>query len=160
MYTSGVQCITQNKIPIKLPRTKQFGYQTISNHLFWEFDASTKSKQTKIILLYWKKKKCENWVNSTSQGNLTSASGFRICDINDPFNSFLWVGFVEWLSCIKLFHAKEFDLVWKPNIHCDMLDIHVHVFPKVNILAVRGKPTVNKSIIDKNIMPLCFSHML
>ena len=56
MYTSGVQCITQNKIPIKLPWTKQFGYQTISNQLFSEFDAWTKSKQTKIISLYWEKK--------------------------------------------------------------------------------------------------------
>ena len=75
MYTSAVQCITQNTIPIKLPWTKQFGHQKISNQLFWEFDAWTKSKQTK---LYWKKIKCENWVNSTSQGNLTSAV-FRIC---------------------------------------------------------------------------------
>ena len=52
MYTSGVQCITQNKIPIKLPRTKQFGHKTISNQFFWEFFARTKLKQTK---LYWKK---------------------------------------------------------------------------------------------------------
>ena len=47
---------TKQNIPIKLPRTKQFGYQTISNQIFWEFDAWTKSKQTKIILLHWKKK--------------------------------------------------------------------------------------------------------
>ena len=43
-----------------------------------------------------------------------------------------------------------------------MLDIHVHVFPKVNILAVRGKPTVNKSIIDRNNYhaSLFFSHVV
>ena len=150
--------------------TKQNSHQTPPNKTVWLSNNikpsflrvwclnKIETNQNNIIIL--EKKKCENWVNSTSQGNLTSASGFRICYINDPFNSFLWVGFVEWLSCIKLFHAKEFDLVWKPNIHCDMLDIHVHVFPKVNILAVRGKPTVKKSVIDKNIMPPCFSHML
>ena len=48
----GVQCITHNKIPIKLPRTKQFGHKTTSNQFFWEFFARTKLKQTK---LYWKK---------------------------------------------------------------------------------------------------------
>ena len=37
MYTSGVQSITQNKIPIKLPWTKQFGHKTISNQFFESF---------------------------------------------------------------------------------------------------------------------------
>ena len=44
-----------------------------------------------------------------------------------------------------------------------MLDIHVHVhvFPKVNILAVRGELTVNKSIINlqKYHASLFFSHV-
>ena len=35
----------------------------------------------------------------------------------------------------------------------------MYMYFLINILAVRGEPTENKSIIDKNIMPLCFSHM-
>ena len=46
-------------------------------------------------------------------------------------NFFCELGFVEWLSCIKLFHVKEVDLAWKPNIQCDMPDIHV--FPKKSV---------------------------
>ena len=77
---------------------------------------------------------------------------------------FCELGFVEWLSCIKLFHLKEFDLVWKPNIQklCDMLDIHVQctcVSLNKYFSSERQTDRENKSIIDKNIMPLCFSHI-
>ena len=70
-------------------------------------------------------------------------------------NFFCELGFVEWLSCIKQFHAKEFDLAWKPNIQCDMLDIHV--FPKQKYFSSeRRTDRANKPIIDKNIMPFVF----
>ena len=112
MYTSGVQCITQNKVPIKLPRTKQFGHQTISNQLSGEFDAWTKSKQTK---LYWKKIKCENWVNSTSQGNLTSA-GFRICYNWGQLRSEDRVIIEMIPKMISTCRFKDFSLVNKINV--------------------------------------------
>ena len=44
-------------------------------------------------------------------------------------NFFCELGFVEWLSYTNLFQAKEFDRAWKPNIQCDMPD--VHVFPEL-----------------------------
>ena len=44
------------QIPIKLPQTKQFSHQTISNQFFREFDAWTKSKNQIINL-----KKNEMW---------------------------------------------------------------------------------------------------
>ena len=142
--------------------TKQNSHQTPPNKTVWLSDNikpaflrvwclnKIKTNQNNIIIL---EKKNQMWKLSRLHKPRKSDK----CWIQNMLQ--LRVGFVEWLSCIKLFHSKEFDLVWKPNIHCDMLDIHVHVFPKVNILAVRGKPTVNKSIIDKNIMPLCFSHV-
>ena len=123
MYTSGVQCITQNKVPNKLPRTKQFGHLTISNQLSGEFDAWTKTKQTK---LYWKKIKCENWVNSTSQGNLTSA-GFRICEHLYHFN-LTNVAVLDWrgkesLLCkvVRVLKWLSMGILWLLKFTIDVL---------------------------------------
>ena len=70
-------------------------------------------------------------------------------------NFFCELGFVEWLSCIKLFHVKEVDLAWKPNIQCDRPDIHV--FPKLKYFSSERRTNRgNKSIIHKNIMPFVF----
>ena len=57
----------KTKIPIKLPWTKHFGYQTISNQLFWEFDAWAKSKQTKIYYYIGKKNQNNVKTESTQQ---------------------------------------------------------------------------------------------
>ena len=51
------------QIPIKLPQTKQFSHQTISNQFFREFDAWTKS-ENQIIL----GKKSNVKTESTQQG--------------------------------------------------------------------------------------------
>ena len=52
------------QIPIKLPQTKQFRHQTISNQFFREFDAWTKPKNQIINL----EKKSNVKTESTQQG--------------------------------------------------------------------------------------------
>ena len=76
---------------------------------------------------------------------------------------FCELGFVERLSCVKLFHLKEFDL------HCSLKTKHsmwyagytcTCIFLSKYFSSERRTDRENRSIIDKNIMPLCFSHML
>ena len=73
------------------------------------------------------------------------------------------LGFVEQLSCVKFFHLKEFDL------HCSLRTKHSMRYAGYTCTCIslskyvsskRRTNRENKSIIDKNIMPFCFSHML
>ena len=112
MYTSGVQSITQNKNPIKLPWTKQFGHKTISNQFFESFALEQNWNKPNYI---GKKIKCENWVSSTSQGNLTSA-GFRICYNWGQLRSEDRVIIEMIAKMISTCRFKDFSLVNKINV--------------------------------------------
>ena len=57
MYTSGAQCITQNKIfPSNSPEQNSLAIKQYQTSFFESLMPEQNQKQTKIILLHWKKK--------------------------------------------------------------------------------------------------------
>ena len=98
-----------------------------------------KSSELESLILFYSNFPC---VSSTLFDNrIQSLIDFKTRMIDSNF--FSEFDFVECPCFIKLFHSKQFDLVWKPWTFNDMPDI---IFPKVKSLANGGEPTEERHV--------------